>query len=294
MPWSSSGLTSISFSIWSYNGSALPSWITIDSTSGELKILAPSVYSNTDYYFCINSAVSSVSSLITKLIKLTVSNCSVQNWQTCSDSNGLVCSVWMSRYILLSGSCSNKECLNKENNTQVSETAKSLTTTTQSVVGTLAGIVVTFSFLNTSSLSSLWSMVNQVQIFYLLLLTKAYIPNDVQDKIKGTKILMNPSSFIPFKNIGIYYSVLKYFKFDLRNVMFESVDIESDSTIYNWSSFLSLVFLFILIHFIVIVLKYLRTKISTERCSLLRRWSSWPINKIYNIMTFSHYIRFCL
>ena len=54
---SSSGTTSIAYSIGSYNGASVPSWISIDA-SGTLKITNPSVTSATDYSFYVNSQIS--------------------------------------------------------------------------------------------------------------------------------------------------------------------------------------------------------------------------------------------
>ena len=51
LPCSSSSSTSIVYSLASYNGAAVPSWITVDSTSGLLKITAPEVSADTSNYF---------------------------------------------------------------------------------------------------------------------------------------------------------------------------------------------------------------------------------------------------
>ena len=43
LPWSSSGTTLISFSIANYNGDISPSWVSINSGTGELSVGAPDV-----------------------------------------------------------------------------------------------------------------------------------------------------------------------------------------------------------------------------------------------------------
>ena len=125
-----------------------------------------------------------------------------------------------------------------------------MTTTSQSVTGSTTVVVGGVSLANTSSLSSLWSMVNQIQLLFLLLLTRAYIPLDVKAVITGSKLLSNPSGLIPFQSIGIYKSILGVFDFDLSNPTFESLDIKSDSTVYNSSSFFVLLALFLIGHYI--------------------------------------------
>ena len=59
--------------------STVPSWVAIDSVSGNLSINAPEVSLNTEYDFYINSAVSGASSPIQKLIKLIITNCAAKN-----------------------------------------------------------------------------------------------------------------------------------------------------------------------------------------------------------------------
>ena len=78
---SASGSTSIAYTLY-----GAPSFVLIDSTSGTLTISAPSVNSDTEFDFYVASTVSGVSSPVQKLVKLTVTNCSVQNCQKCSTS----------------------------------------------------------------------------------------------------------------------------------------------------------------------------------------------------------------
>ena len=57
LPCSISGFTSISFSIGDYNSVTAPAWVSIDTSSGELTITAPTVSVNTNFSFYINSAI---------------------------------------------------------------------------------------------------------------------------------------------------------------------------------------------------------------------------------------------
>ena len=69
---SSSGSTSITYSIADYNGVTAPTWVTIDSNSGLLKMTAPSVSSATSYSFYIYSTISGTAGPAVKLINLQV------------------------------------------------------------------------------------------------------------------------------------------------------------------------------------------------------------------------------
>ena len=74
LPCSSSGLTLISYSLESYL-SSVPSWIQINSTSGELNITSPFVSEDSEFSFYIGSTINGVANPINKIIKLTVINC---------------------------------------------------------------------------------------------------------------------------------------------------------------------------------------------------------------------------
>ena len=247
-----SGVVSISYSLSEYNGSSIPLWIVLNSSTGELTITSPLVASNIDYYFYIDSIISGITNVFHKRIKLTVMNWS--NWG--------------------------------------SDAAKALSTTTQSVVGATAGVVTISSMMNTSSVSSLWSMVNQIQLFYLLLLTRAYIPNDVQTAITGSGFALNFPDYFPFKRINFYDSALSNFKFELSNILLDPAGIKSNSTIYNTCSFFIILLIAIFAHIFIWVLKImiLGCRGGPNRTRLTET-IIWIIIKVFNILTFRYYIR---
>ena len=63
-----SGSTSIVFSLSSYNGANVPSFVSIDSATGVLTIVAPSVSSSTAYSFYITSTISGMSGPVQKIL----------------------------------------------------------------------------------------------------------------------------------------------------------------------------------------------------------------------------------
>lgn len=70
-----SGSTSIVYSTSMYGSSAVPSWVSIDSSTGSLTVTTPSVSTNTLYSFYVDSVVSGLTGTKSKLIKLTVADC---------------------------------------------------------------------------------------------------------------------------------------------------------------------------------------------------------------------------
>ena len=76
---STTGSTSITYSLASYNGNTIPAWITINSSTGQLSITTPSPSTNTDYSFYISSTISGVSSAVNKLMTISISGCTASN-----------------------------------------------------------------------------------------------------------------------------------------------------------------------------------------------------------------------
>ena len=160
-----SGSTLITYSLSSYNGGIIPSFVSIDSETGVLTIAAPSVSSSITYNFYIDSTISGISGTIQKIINLTIKKCTASNCQICTVSNSSVCATCSSGYNLSSGSWNLPKTQSTQQETSNSETAKSLRKTNQVIVGAIALITVCSSFTNLSSMANLWSSINQIQLF---------------------------------------------------------------------------------------------------------------------------------
>ena len=243
-----SGSTSITFNLSSYNGAIIPPFVSIDSTTGVLTIAAPSVSSSTTYSFYITSTISGLSGPVQKMINLTVNKCIVENCQVCSVSDSTVCTNCNSGYNLNSTSCSisGTGTANSEPKTsgtakteaEASGTAEALSTSSQAAIGAIALFSIGSSLTNLSSMASLWSIINQMQIFFLLLLTGAFIPKDIESIITGLKICLNPFSYFQSNSGGNSNFVSNFFDFGLGNSNLEKLGIKSDSTIVNVYSFI--------------------------------------------------------
>ena len=88
---SSTGSTTISFSLTVYNGNAVPSWVSVDSVSGALTMATPNLSVNTDFPFYLSATLSGFSNPVNKLITITVQGaCSASNCQICSTTDSSV------------------------------------------------------------------------------------------------------------------------------------------------------------------------------------------------------------
>ena len=319
---SSSGSSTITYSIGDYAGVTAPTWVSVNSVTGVLSISAPSVAADTVVSFYINSNISGVSSLIQKIIQVTVLDWAIANWLNCSSTSSTTWDTWISGYNLNNNQCiaqnttpiptpspvptpvpiptpaqsttsSNSSSISSSNDP--SSTAKGVSITSQSVIGSTAVVVVALSVMNASSISSFWSMVNQVQLLFLLLLTRAFIPVDVEKVITGMKIALNLFQYLPFNKITIFDSLIENLDFNLSNQRYGSWNIESDSTGYNiypliWTTLI--VFMFHI--FIWILLKLMPSANSQSWfSSILRIWKRFQ-HRILLFLTFGYYIRVIL
>ena len=166
------GSTSITYTLSSYNGATIPSFVSINSATGVLTIVAPSVSISTTYSFFISSTVPGISGPVQKIINLTVKKCTASNCQICAVSDSSICATCNSGFSLSSGSWNLIETQSAQQNTQPaqqetkrSEVAKLLSITNQVVVGAIIFISVGSCLTDLSSMASLWSVINQIQIF---------------------------------------------------------------------------------------------------------------------------------
>ena len=250
-----SSSTSIVFSLGSFNSEVVQSWVAIDANTGMLNITSPEVEQDINYSFYVNAMITGLTLQTQKQIKLTV-----KDWST-----------WGS------------------------QTAKTLSITVQSIVGITMVFSVITSMLNVSSGSGIWLLINEVQLFFLLLLARAYIPDDVKLVITGFKFALNPSFYFPFNTMLAYKSVIDNFNFELSNYSLSYVGVSSDSSVYNTASFFVSLLVVIVCHLVVIVFMKLLSKCKTDW-----KWG-WIVKimiriteKIYNLLSFSYYIRVAL
>ena len=254
----------------------------IDANTGQLTIIAPRIDYDSYFSFYIFSSVSGTSISVQKLIKLTVTKCQVQNWQLCSSYNVLIWNTWSSGYNLKSGSW-----------IIASNISQTLRITIISIFGASLWIVTIFSLMNPASTTSLWSMINQAQLLLLLLLTRAFIPLDVQNVILGVKFSLNIASYFDFLKIEFIGSIIEEFDFKLSNQSLDLLDIKSDSSIYNISPTIILALLMIPIHLLILLLyRLIPTEAAEGRWKFAKTKSIKIVKNLFVILTFGWYIRY--
>mmetsp|Transcript_21943 Transcript_21943/g.19491 ORF Transcript_21943/g.19491 Transcript_21943/m.19491 type:complete len:209 (+) Transcript_21943:931-1557(+) len=119
----------------------------------------------------------------------------------------------------------------------VSEGAQAMSSGTSAVSGISALAVIGVAILNLSSITAIWSLVNQFQLFLLLILTRTPMAGDAKGMLTGNAFASFDFSFIPIKSglqstpgMNIFF---KWIEIDQDNFYLKTIGIESASAIIN-------------------------------------------------------------
>ena len=124
------------------------------------------------------------------------------------------------------------------------------------------------------------------------MLSRAYIPKDVQAWIEGSDFASNIYEYFSIYKLNIHPSFLRKFEFDLTNQSLEPLGMNYDSTFANISSVLVYTFLMILISLFVYFMKKLAYRCrESQRCSWGAKTQYWIVDKLYRMMVLGYFIR---
>ena len=147
------------------------SWISFDTSSTLITMSPPTVSKDSTFKFYINSDISGNSNSARNIMVVDVKVWLSQNWQCWSSYDSPTWTKCNSSFTLNAGTWTNSNTsVNTPTTAKVSENAKAASLTTQSIIGLVSALVTLGSMMNTSSMACLWSLVNQAQSFFLLLL----------------------------------------------------------------------------------------------------------------------------
>ena len=124
------------------------------------------------------------------------------------------------------------------------------------------------------------------------MLTRAYIPRDVQYLIEGFDFASNIYEYFSIYKLNIRPSFLRKFEFELTNRSLEPLGMNYDSTFANTSSVLAYTFLMILISvFIYFIRKLTYRYRESRRCPWGTKTLHWIVDKLYRMMVLGYFIR---
>jgi cysteine-rich repeat protein len=147
------------------------------------------------------------------------------------------------------------------------------------------------SALTMSSPNGVWQTLNFIQLLLLLLLLNAHIPQKIVDFITSTSYF-SFSFEIPFvENIFLFSSLLKFFDFGQENPTLEKMGVENGSTLKNIFSQIFILSIVMILHWFAISIRNWDPENSSGK---VMKSIKWICKKIWNLLTFTIYIRTAL
>jgi hypothetical protein len=280
--WSPTGASDIDYhTLVDVDSETIPGWVQLDSDAQLIFFdKTPSLLTEATYKFGLSSTWD-VSEATKKFI-LIVSPCEVENclrWDTFSN-------LW--------GECSSEYSPTSDKTRCVipteeeKESSNTETRVVQAVVAIGVAINVGASTVSMSSPQGAFSMLNQFQMFILLPMIGAYIPESIIKIITGMSFAMFSFSFIPVEKIPLITDIFNFIDYDQSDDYFDRIGLTSGSAFLNHISLFLILGVLILYH--LSLLPWCKATKNLSESS----WTKWVIKKLFDMMTFSVYIRLFL
>jgi len=116
---------------------------------------------------------------------------------------------------------------------ELSAQGKQMKSGTQAASGLSSVAVIGVSILNLSSIAAIWSLVNQFQLYLLLLLTKTPFPDDIKGMILGNDLMSFDLEMIPIRSLPQINWTLNFVDFKQDNMYLQTIGITSQGGIPN-------------------------------------------------------------
>jgi cysteine-rich repeat protein len=160
--------------------------------------------------------------------------------------------------------------------------------TTQTAIFGLAGITVALSFTNSSSLSSLWSIINQLQILILLILIKGYVSDNAKLYLTNQRFALVTINFYGDSSEDGFFDSLAS---EQEDEDLKSIGVLTSSAFVNILSILMIVIPVVWFHILLILLKSKNLKQSENK--MVRKYFLLR-KKLHNILKCNFYVRISL
>ena len=279
-------------------GNTIPTWGSVDQSANTLTFNVPYVSTDTTYTFSLTVTPTETPSVIYYVtVKLYVVAWNVSNWSTWTSNDNSKWLTWNSGYSLYnnvwttpsstSSSNSTSSSSNSTSAQKISETASAAATTSITTAGVGVVAAAGTSLLTLSSPQGMWSIINLFQTLTILLLTKAYFPEEATTNFSGMIQYTNFSfDFIPFPSVSFLSIIMNWFNLPVNGDLMTKVGLKSGSTFFNNISLLiNILFVLFLHQMFLIIRRILCAKWKDKP------WVKFVINKIYKFLTLCLYIR---
>ncbi|CAI2381332.1 unnamed protein product [Moneuplotes crassus] len=269
----SMNFTDISFSLVQTGSNAIPEWIKLDANNLELHLNStPKLTNEKTFYFSLQ--ISFDSEVHYKKFEITVEECSIKNCELCALGHPNICEACSDGY----QSSGDQASCNK-----VTAIAR---TTEVATAFVMLGIALSSasSILSLSSINSMFSIMNSLQLAILLPLVPDYFSPKVLAFLSEMGFTMLSFDFIKFKDIPFVEELTDWVSYPQSDGYLNSLGMRSGSSVVNYLSLMVIIMLIGATN-IGVFLCYRSTENSNNRkCKKFTK-------KLFKFFTFNIYIR---
>ena len=176
-------------------------WITFNQSEVKLKLSTPSVESIETYDIKMYTNFTVNSTQLTQTLTINIMPWEITNCTKWMPESNSVCEVWDVGYVKKSNSTICTPAANRYISEDIISIYRYMTV---GGAGLSIFLIIIVSIFNISSPQGIWLIINQFQLYLLLFLTNAYLPPDIQEYLKGFKILLFAFKFININNLPIF------------------------------------------------------------------------------------------
>ncbi|CAI2364780.1 unnamed protein product [Moneuplotes crassus] len=134
------------------------------------------------------------------------------------------------------------------------------TAAAQAQVGIAAGIAVVNAAVAGNPPTSLWSLLQQLQMILLVMIIDEYTPADINEFLEGVSFALFNFDFLPAGDAPLFETPLDWLDFGEPSEKIQTLGIESISTLVNNFSFLFTYLCIMLIHFVLKIMPWFKQK----------------------------------
>lgn len=253
-------------------------WISFDDATSVMKLTAPtsSLSGFTNYTVYLSATVSS--EIFTLKYNIKAYTCSIENCKACNYTNISVCTEWDTNYALSSDSSS---CTSSSEESQIPK-HKGLSAFNTAMIATSVSIGLITSLMSISSPQSIWSMINQYQLFLTLPLVGWYMSPELILFIQNFEFTAFTINFIPYEKLFVFEFLYNWLDIPQSNQNFEAMGIESGSVIINQLGVILMFIWLISMHLVYLLLKH-KVLWKIESKILTKFFDKLDVIMIYNM-----------
>jgi hypothetical protein len=105
-----------------------------------------------------------------------------------------------------------------------------------------------YSFITYSSSQGAFSTINQYQLYILLPMIGAYMPNEIINYLLGNKLVLFSFSFISINDFSIIRDVVETLEVEQTNEYMNRIGLESGSSVVNHTPLLTVMLFILMMH----------------------------------------------